>query len=487
MNDLLDILVQFGGGKGGEASGTVVRFLLPVFFWLVLAVISGSEWRRGKDRKDLYMFLAALAGTVRELIMFMAEYGSHRGHFSFDSLYVFYPPFEHAVTMLVGIFISSAFMRYGTSSKRYQARFLAVATFITLAIYAVTAVGWPALLAVHPKTSFALYGGDLAFRIAASLILGVALTGFILDRMRGGRISSPLLTGISFLLLDELLMIVNIATLEQSVAIIAPIRHNLHIWAIPFFIATYWSELGFTRKQYERELEAQHRQLESLNATLEERIAGAVSDLRQRDWFTSGQNELNIILRGDRTRTDLADKVLAFLVGYLGAGVGVFYLYDEKEEMLEIIATYALSGRKRLHEQVALGDGLAGQAALERKLIHLTTVPANYLPIGSALGEADPLNIVVLPVMSNNQLSGVLELGSFKLFTPNDREFLRLSLEGIAIALNAIRSQLIVSELLEQTQAQAEELRAQQEELQQTNEELHERTRILEQRRGLEG
>jgi putative methionine-R-sulfoxide reductase with GAF domain len=485
MNDLLDILVNFGGGKGGEASGTVVRFLLPVFFWLILAFIAGSEWRRGKERKDLFMLLAALAGTVRELLMFMAEYGSHRGHFSFESLYRFYPPFEHAATMLVGILISYAFMRFGTSGKSYQSRFITISTIVTLVIYALTAVGWPAILSVDPKTSFAMYGGDLAFRIAASLILGFALTGFVLDRMRGGRIAAPLIAGIGFLLLDELLMIANIATMEHNVAIFAPIRHNLHIWAIPFFIATYWSELDFTRKQYELELEEQHQQLEGLNSTLEERIAKAVGDLRLRDWFKSGQNELNLLLRGDKSSTELADKVLTFLVGYLGAGVGVFYLYDYKGEYLEIISTYALSGEKRLHERISLGEGLAGQAALERKTIHITAVPHNYLPIGSALGESDPLNIVVMPVMNNSQLRGVIELGSFKLFKSNDMEFLNQSAEGIAIALSANRSRQMVNELLEQTQAQAEELRVQQEELQQTNEELQERTRMLEQHREL--
>lgn len=484
MNDIIDILVNFGGGKGGEASGTVVRFLLPVFFWLVLATIAGSDWRRGKDRKDLYVVLAALAGTARELIMFLAEYGSYRGHFSFASLYSFYPPFEHAVTMLVGIFISYAFMRYGTGSRGYKSGFMAISVLVTLAIYAVTAVGWPGFLAEHPKASFAMYGGDLAFRIAASLVLGFALAGFVLDRMRGGRISGQLLAGISFLLLDELLMIWNIATLEQYVAVIAPIRHNLHIWAIPFFIATYWSELTYSRKKYERDLEAQHKQLEDLNAKLEERIGKVLDDVRKRDWFKSGLNELYINLRGEKTSAELADGVLKFFVGYLGAGAGAFYLYDEKHESLEVISTYAVSGEKRLHEKIALGDGLAGQAAFEKKTIHLSAVPHSYLTIGSALGEAEPLDIIVLPFLNNHQLTGVLELASFRLFTPDDVEFLNQSTEAVAIALGVNRSRELVNELLAQTQEQAEKLRVQQEELQQANEELEERTRLLEQQRG---
>jgi hypothetical protein len=199
----------------------------------------------------------------------------------------------------------------------------------------------------------------------------------------------------------------------------------------------------------------------------------------RRDHLKSGLFELNNILRVDQNITELAARALAFLAGYLGAGVGVIYLYDDREEMLHVLSTYAISRSKRLDEGLRLGEGLAGQVAKEQKVICLKTIPPDYLPIFSALGEADPLNIAILPIMQNDLLVGVIELGTFRQFCDDDFEFLRLSLEGIAIAINAHRSHQQVKELLEQTQAQAEELRLQQEELQQTNEELSERARIL--------
>ncbi|MDD2856450.1 MAG: PAS domain-containing sensor histidine kinase, partial [Desulfuromonadaceae bacterium] len=96
MDAFIDILINFGGGKGGEASGTVVRFLLPTFFWLILSYISGKEWQRTDKNRDLFIAIAALAGTFRELIMFFAEYGSGRSYFNFDIFYRYYPPLEHA-------------------------------------------------------------------------------------------------------------------------------------------------------------------------------------------------------------------------------------------------------------------------------------------------------------------------------------------------------------------------------------------------------
>lgn len=483
MNDIIDILVNFGGGRGGEASGTVVRFLLPLFFWLVLAVTSRDEWHQKREIKDRFVFLASLTGAARELLMFLAEYGSYRGYFSFDSFYQIYPPLEHAATMFAGIFIAYAFMSSTAVDKRLQSRFMVISSSVTMAIYVVTATGWPAFLAGHPKTSFAMYGGDLAFRVAACLIFGFVLTLFIRDRFCGGRISTPLLVAVAFLFFDELLMIFNILTMEQNVAFIAPLRHNLHIWAIPFFIANYWSELKYDQRRYKSELEDQHRRLTDLNYTLEARVNKAVGDLMIRDWFKSGQNELNKALRGDKSCRDMADDVLKFLSGYLGSSVGAFYLYDDETRTLEVVATYALGGKSRLHERIALGDGLAGQTAVEKKTILIGSVPHDYLRIGSALGESDPLNIILVPVINNDQLSGIIELGSFKEFTSDAVEFLDQSMEAIASSLSINRSRDMVNELLKSTQMQAEMLRVQQEELQQSNEELEERTRLLEQQR----
>jgi CHASE3 domain sensor protein len=192
----------------------------------------------------------------------------------------------------------------------------------------------------------------------------------------------------------------------------------------------------------------------------------------QRDWFKNGQNSLNIILRGDKSTAQLTEQALSFLAGYLGAGVGVFYVYEAMDAALVIAATYAVTQHKRMRERIALGEGLAGQAALERKMLCPEIAPPGYLPIGSAIGEADPVNIVVLPLLCNETLFGLLELGSCAVFSANELEFLNQSAEGIAIALSVNKSRQQVNELLEQAQAQAEELLVKQEELQQTKEEL---------------
>lgn len=218
-------------------------------------------------------------------------------------------------------------------------------------------------------------------------------------------------------------------------------------------------------------------------ADMTESLRSGRDDEIRRDRLKSGLHELNKILRGEHDIQELADYTLAFMAAFLDAGVGILYLYNDREQLLLPLASYAIS----LSEQpdggsFRLGEGLAGQAAAERKAIHLDTVPPGYLTISSALGEAEPRQVAILPIMHNSELVGVLELGSFKPFSSDDFEFLQQGLEGIAIAILTNRSRQLVNELLEQTQTQSEELRLQQEELQQTNEELEERARMFEER-----
>lgn len=231
-------------------------------------------------------------------------------------------------------------------------------------------------------------------------------------------------------------------------------------------------------------------EMSELQSRLDHSFAKMTKNLRhdrnieqQHNWLKSGQFELNRLLRGENNSEYLAEQVLIFLSRYLGAAAGAFYVFDENESELCIIGGYALSRQNGQSEKIALGDGLLGQAALDKKVICLNQAPKKYLRISSGLGEADPASIVVLPLLYNDDLMGAMELGSFSAFSELDLEFLSQCSEALAIALSVNQSRQKVFDLLEQAQSQSEELRVQQEELQQTNEELEERSQMLEQQR----
>ena len=192
---------------------------------------------------------------------------------------------------------------------------------------------------------------------------------------------------------------------------------------------------------------------------------------KRQDWFKTGQADLANKMRGDQTVVDLSRNVINYLAVYLNAKVGAIYLKDEAD-VLKLSGSYAYKKRKNISSEFKIGEGLVGQAALEKQSIVLSEVPDDYIKITSGLGDSTPLNIMVIPLIYDEKISGVIELGSFHLFTDIELQFVEQASENIAISFQSAISRLRVRELLEETQSQAEELQAQQEELRVTNEEL---------------
>ena len=65
-----------------------------------------------------------------------------------------------------------------------------------------------------------------------------------------------------------------------------------------------------------------------------------------------------------------------------------------------------------------------GQCAHEREAIALTSLPPDYFRIASGLGRAAPHQAMALPAISNDALLGVLEVASFRPFSPQEQALL---------------------------------------------------------------
>ena len=207
-------------------------------------------------------------------------------------------------------------------------------------------------------------------------------------------------------------------------------------------------------------------------------IVTSNKEIEQQNWLKTGQTDLNDKMRGELDHITLAQNAINYIAEYSKAQIGAIYLNSENNTF-KLVGSYAYSKRKNLSNECKLGEGIIGQAALEKKLILITDIPDDYIKINSGLGEAVPKNILAVPFMYEDQVKGVIELGSFHDFDDNTIEFLKQATENIGINFNSAESRTKLQELLEKTQQQAEELQSQQEELRQTNEELEEQAQHL--------
>ncbi|MCC5661547.1 response regulator [Nostoc sp. XA010] len=202
----------------------------------------------------------------------------------------------------------------------------------------------------------------------------------------------------------------------------------------------------------------------------------------EQNWLKSNLAEFTQMLQGHRNLETASRLILSNLAPLVGASQGVFYFMDsiDNEPVLKLLSTYAYKERKNLANQFRLGEGLVGQCALEKQRILLTEVPNDYIRISSGLGEAPPLNIIVLPILFETQVSAVIELASFGSFSHLHLTFLEQLSEILGVFLNNIASQLQTQQLLEESVALTEELQNQQEELQQSNQRLEQQAHELE-------
>ncbi|MDB5255906.1 MAG: response regulator [Chitinophagaceae bacterium] len=196
------------------------------------------------------------------------------------------------------------------------------------------------------------------------------------------------------------------------------------------------------------------------------------------NWLLSGNFELNEKTRGEWEERALAQTIVDQICNYLKAQIGVVYLFDNG--VLQQAGSYAFHFRKHNNVTIQLGEGLVGQAAREKKSIVFTELPDDYIKINSGLGNIVPTNLIVVPLLQDNSLKGVIEMGFSRTLTELELEFINRISENIAIVISAAQSRTKMQELLEETQRQAEELETQQEELKQSNEELQEKSQLLE-------
>jgi signal transduction histidine kinase/CheY-like chemotaxis protein/HAMP domain-containing protein len=224
-------------------------------------------------------------------------------------------------------------------------------------------------------------------------------------------------------------------------------------------------------------------------ANLKDNINEMIRNLRdtteknnEQDWLKTNLTRFTRMLQGQRDPMTVSKMILSELAPLVHAEHAVFYGVvpaNGRPVHLSLQAGYAYRTRKNLPMEFGLGEGLIGQCALEKKRIVITDVPRDYIKISSALGEATPANLIVLPVLFEGEVRAVIELASFQPFSLTHIDFLDQLAESIGIVLNTIEANSRTEDLLKQSQSLATELQSQQDQLQHTNEELAGKARQL--------
>ena len=233
-------------------------------------------------------------------------------------------------------------------------------------------------------------------------------------------------------------------------------------------------------------------------ADLSDNINQMIANLREttrqneeQDWLKTNLARISGLMQGQRDLETVSQLIMSELSPAVSAQHGAFFVADHEDEEggyeLRLLASYGYTRRRSVANRFRAGAGLVGQAALEKKPILINDPPPDYIHISSGLGEAAPRNIIVIPVLFEEQVLAVIELASFRAFDEIILQFLDQLTETIGVVLSTIIANVRTEQLLQQSQSQGQELQkqsqalqTQQEELRATNEELQEKAEQLE-------
>lgn len=202
----------------------------------------------------------------------------------------------------------------------------------------------------------------------------------------------------------------------------------------------------------------------------------------EQSWITEGKDIISKVLREQQEMDELSSLVLKTIIHYIQATQGALYLYEEEEKILTNRAVYAYNRRKFMSQTFRPGEGLVGQCAYEMDYIYRTEIPEDYITITSGiLGDQKPTCILLVPLITNEELHGVIEVAFLSERIPKlTIQFLLEMGEVIARTLKNLKMNLRTQQLLKESTKMTDTLRSNEIQLQENAGEMQQAQEKLE-------
>ena len=186
-------------------------------------------------------------------------------------------------------------------------------------------------------------------------------------------------------------------------------------------------------------------------------LQGGAKDRETQSWVKAEVAATGVGLQSSEDFASFASTLLSRISQSIPLLYGCFYLADDSRSRLSRIGTYAVEGRPE-SASFALGEGLVGQSALEKRTIDLDPGSGETHRVSTGIGTIVPSNLLFVPVLNHSVLIGVLELATVSPPSGRQQSLLEALLPIVAMNAQLLSRSLETRRLLEQTRAQAESL-----------------------------
>lgn len=195
---------------------------------------------------------------------------------------------------------------------------------------------------------------------------------------------------------------------------------------------------------------------------MKDKLSSSYQEISSQDWLKTGLAQISKTILGQNDSSVLASKVIKEIVEFVGAQVGTVYLLKDidNDVVLSLTGTYAYSPSNNTPIEFKYGEGLVGQAALSRKQILIADIPKDYLSVTSGLGGATPRSICLVPLLFEDNLQGVMEIGTVNYLNNLQLDYIGQVSEIIATAFEITLAQERIQNQQIELAAANEKLRA---------------------------
>ncbi len=216
-------------------------------------------------------------------------------------------------------------------------------------------------------------------------------------------------------------------------------------------------------------------------ASMKSDLVNNLQESKRQDWLKTGQTEFANQVSGLQEVKKLAAAAIKFLTTYTSGLAGSIYLLHE-DDRLHLVSDYGAFRRSGDPKVFPLGKGLIGQVGQDQERRVIADIEAHHLRVTGDLLDAPCSSLIYLPLLFEDTLVGVLELGKLGEFSDNELLLLDQIVPRLAINFHSVKSRQRLQKLLEETREQTLELERQKEVLSRKNRELETTRKLVEEK-----
>lgn len=221
----------------------------------------------------------------------------------------------------------------------------------------------------------------------------------------------------------------------------------------------------------ENELKKHRDEIERHKLEIQEKENAAM----ETNWYNEGMTTImDIVSKNSRDMKEMAGQFINALVDYLEVEMGAFYMLNKAENEaphFELIGSFAMSDIAS-KTTIPVDEGYLAVCYKEKKKLIIDNLPHGYIQLKSGLGNISMKNLILVPILLDNDLKGVIELAAHEMLPDYKFSLLDKLADNLASSIEIVQMNSRMKKIVDQLNAQMEEANSQKEEMTQNMEEM---------------